>query len=169
MNEEEKVTPDNKPIEEDIQVSEEDISNDEQLQLIIDNQEKLIDYLNPEGKDKELLLQEIEDNQKLLAEQEKVLKAEKEKTDKFQSDLLESNKQLNDNLSEYIKLSNENEDGSVSQMELVLTKMDNILEGQSYLITGSNTVITYGILYIPLAVICILLWRFFSTFLRQVR
>lgn len=148
----------------------EDSTNEtDYLSSVIENQEKLIEFLNPEGKDKETLLQEIEDNQKLLEEQQKIELEEKKDYEKFQKDLIENQEELNNTLAEYIKVNNENNGDSASNIHTVIGKLDNIIEGQSYLITGSNTVITYGILYIPFAIICFLLWRFFATFLRQAR
>lgn len=139
------------------------------LSSVIENQEKLMEFLNPEGKDKETLLQEIKDNQKLLEEQQKYELDQEKEFDKFQTDLLKSQKDLNDTLAEYIKVNEENNEGSTNNIATVIEKMDNLIEGQSYLITGSNTIISYGILYIPFAIICFLLWRFFATFLRQAR
>lgn len=51
----------------------------------------------------------------------------------------------------------------------LLSKLDGLQSTVSNMELGSNTVITYGILYIPLAIIIFLLWRFFATFLRTAR
>lgn len=47
----------------------------------------------------------------------------------------------------------------ISQLETLNTKVDEAL-------VGSNTITTYGLIYVPLFIICFLLWRFFSTFLK---
>jgi len=51
----------------------------------------------------------------------------------------------------------------------ILQKLDTMNSHMSEINTGSNTVVTYGVYYIPLAIIIFLLWRFFSTFLRSAR
>ncbi|MED3651883.1 hypothetical protein [Heyndrickxia sporothermodurans] len=51
----------------------------------------------------------------------------------------------------------------------IITRLDSLIDNQSTILTGSSTIVTYGVLYIPLAIICFLLWRFFATFLRSAR
>ena len=51
----------------------------------------------------------------------------------------------------------------------IIEKLDGMLDYQSQFVTGNNTLITYGTIYIPFLVICVLLWRFFATFLRSAR
>lgn len=53
--------------------------------------------------------------------------------------------------------------------EQIVTKLDTLIQQQSDITVGSNTIVTYGVLYIPLIIICFLLWRFFATFLRNAR
>lgn len=59
-------------------------------------------------------------------------------------------------------------------------KLDSIIENQNTLLENqgeqleldslsSGTLVSYATVYIPLAIICFLLWRFFSTFLRAIR
>lgn len=59
-------------------------------------------------------------------------------------------------------------------------KLDSIIENQNILLEkqgeqieldslASGTLVSYATVYIPLAIICFLLWRFFSTFLRAIR
>ncbi|MGX1195507.1 hypothetical protein [Metabacillus sp. SLBN-84] len=50
----------------------------------------------------------------------------------------------------------------------ILTKLDSIVDQQQHLISGSDTIVTYGVFYIPFAIILFLLWRFFATFIRKV-
>jgi hypothetical protein len=64
----------------------------------------------------------------------------------------------------------ENGDSAVnSDTASILQKLDSIIEAQNDLIVGANTVTTYGVLYIPLAIVVFLLWRFFATFLKTYR
>lgn len=84
-------------------------------------------------------------------------------------DLTEQNQALhNDNLLIVEKLENLVDQGSTGSSTLqdsntqILAKLDQLQ-------VGSNTVTTYGVLYIPLAVIVFMLWRFFSEFLRPLR
>lgn len=51
--------------------------------------------------------------------------------------------------------------------EQTLAKLETISQQISEVQTGSNTIVTYGVLYIPFAIIVFLFWRFFRTFLRS--
>lgn len=51
----------------------------------------------------------------------------------------------------------------------ILAKLDTIIQKQENLEVGTNTVVTYGVVYIPFFIIVFLCWRFFATFLRTYR
>ncbi|SRR6266568_3253870 len=50
---------------------------------------------------------------------------------------------------------------------LLTQKLDTMISQQNQIISGTNTVVTYGVLYIPLAIILVVLWKFFSQFLKS--
>lgn len=83
--------------------------------------------------------------------------------------MMESNQKVIDNLQLLI---NQGETGSTTIGDgesQIITKLENMLELQNEFVVGNNTLITYGTVYIPFLVICVLLWRFFATFLRSAR
>jgi|SaaInlLV_10m_DNA_1039704.scaffolds.fasta_scaffold03973_7 hypothetical protein len=96
-----------------------------------------------------------------------------EKQNQSLMDQIEQDKILLDKVNEKLDtLSTKNSEGSSAlntNNEQILVKLDQMIENQVHSLSGSNTIVTYGVLYIPLAIICFLLWRFFATFIRSAR
>lgn len=135
-------------IEETQKVDEDDTTLDDLLDFFETEKEEREEK---EKEEQELLEKELEDlteeEKKALEERENLLENEQE----FRENLLIT---TNDNTEQLIIL-NEN-----------LTELKEKVEEISY---GSNTILTYGIFYIPLGIIIFLIWRFLATFLRSFR
>ena len=115
------------------------------LEQQIKNQESIIEFLYYQVNRQEQVIQDQADQHEIVVNNLEVV----------QGDL------------EDLVLQTQTGDSGISDSNtLILQKLDTLNETSAL---GSNTLLTYGVLYIPLAIIVFLLWRFFSAFLRPLR
>ena len=107
----------------------------------------------------------LECQQAVIEKQDKVIENQTSLLDELKkehTETLEGISSVVEKLSDLLEQTSNGSNSLTDVNESILTKLDHI-------IVGSNTVITYGVFYIPLAIISFLLWRFFSTFLKTFR
>jgi hypothetical protein len=129
------------------------------------------DYVLPDSPtDIQLLEQIIHNQEKQIEFYYFELNKEKETSEtlKTQNDTLHSDNELIvEKLGELVNQGSTGDSAISDSNTQILQKLTTMNSHLSEIHTGSNTVITYGVFYIPFAIILFLLWRFFSTFLRS--
>lgn len=128
------------------------------------------DYVVPENATEVQLLEQTIHNQEKIIEFLFYQLNEQETNDQLQSN---ENQLVVSKLDELIEQGQTGDSTLVDSNGQMLQKLDSLNQSVQVLNesaqVGSNTVLTYGVLYIPLAIIIFLLYKFFWSFLRPLR
>jgi uncharacterized coiled-coil protein SlyX len=122
------------------------------------------DYVVPDNPTDVQLLEQVIHNQEKTIE---FMYYQLNENDKNIKDLHDDNTSIVNKLNDIVLQGQSGDSATTDSSTQMLQKLDNVNEQLSNIQVGSNTLVTYGVFYIPLIIICFLLWRFLLTFLKN--